>query len=78
MFAVGWLDYVDTASKPTFNKSANFFLEGVEEQATKVVEEYCWAITQWMGRAYCGLSGPTSVFDFGFKLDYLVNSNIHS
>jgi hypothetical protein len=33
-------------SKPTFNKSAKNFLAGIKAQATKVVEEYCWAITQ--------------------------------
>jgi hypothetical protein len=38
--------YVNTIGKPTFNKSAKIFLAGLKAQATKVAEEYCWAITQ--------------------------------
>ena len=37
----------------------------------KVAEEYCWAITQAMGRSCCGRSG-SSVLDFTFQLGSLL------
>jgi hypothetical protein len=38
---------------------------------TKVAEEYCWAITQTVGRSSCCRSGP-GVLEFEFQLDSLV------
>jgi hypothetical protein len=41
----------------------------------KVVEEYCWAITQAVRRSCCSRLG-FSVPEFGFLLDSLVNPYI--
>ena len=44
---------------------------------TKVAEEYCWAITQTVGRSCCGRSG-SGVLDFEFQLDSVVYTHTHT
>jgi len=40
-----------------------------------VTEEYCWAITQAIGRAWCGRSG-SRVLEIGSQLGVLVHKYI--
>jgi hypothetical protein len=53
-----------------FLRAPNFSLQEWKRNETKVEEEYCWAITQAMGRSCCGRSG-SSVLELGFQLDLL-------
>jgi hypothetical protein len=52
-------------------KRAEFFLAVKKSSEKKVLEEYCWAITQTVRRSYCGRLS-SSVCELGFKTDSLL------
>ena len=53
----------------------NIFKTRTERGEMTVAEEYCWAMTQALGRLYCGRSG-SSVMEFEFQLDCLAYTHI--
>ena len=54
-----------------FVTRGGFSLPERKRRETKVTEAYCWAITQLVGRSWCGRSG-SGVLGSGFQLDCLV------
>jgi hypothetical protein len=51
-----------------FWTSVKYFLAGMKAQLEHVVEEYCWAITQAVGRSCCRRSSSI-VLEFWYQLD---------
>ena len=55
-----------------------FFLGGgMKIEYDKVVDEYCWPVTQAVGWSCCGQSGAT-VLECGFQLDFFVYTYVVS
>jgi hypothetical protein len=59
----------------SFFKLLRIFPRRNERKEAKVVEEYCWAITQAARRSYCCRSG-FSALQFEFQLYFLVYTHI--
>jgi hypothetical protein len=57
-----------------FEMSAEFFPAGINAHEATVVEEHCRAKNQALGWPCCGRSG-SSVLEFGFQLDTLVQTH---
>jgi hypothetical protein len=60
-----------------FETRAEFIPAGTKDDEATVAEDYCWAKTQAVGQPYYGRSG-SSVLEFGFQLDTLVQTNTFS
>jgi hypothetical protein len=58
-----------------FKHVPNFSLRELKHSEMKMVQEYCWAITQVAGRSRCGRLG-SSVLEFKVQLDTFLYRHI--